>query len=307
MKTGKEHLRQNTPFNSPEWRWQRAQWIHNEHKRSPALDSDLQVREAHRFLVRTLKCTNDYGWDRLWDEEPDNCMAISFWIDPVRFTPAKMAEKPDMLEIRRQAALEAYLLAQLPHQEVANKMGLTTEAVRTYEKWFYDFRPKMGVFNWITTYATRGDVSGASGCSFEHMLRLHGWKYGVQAVDELLTGTGYSDAVQSALRTEMKGHLVKSACVASRNVYSQATLFEATNRMLESGDRLKEIEITAGQDYHSDDEKKYIKQTEEDLAKHAWCMVEVPPKIEATISPVEKRISVRLGLEPDLSIKKPSN
>lgn len=307
MKLGKENIRGNMPFSSPEWRWQRAQVIWGDQKMSISLEPDLEVRNAYYFLKKVLLCSSDYEWDKLCNAEPDNCMALSFWIDPVRFTPAGATNRPDVFEVRRQAAIESYLLTGASADVVAKKVGITKEAVKRYESWFYDFRDKVDRMDWMPTYAMRGDVAGTSGCSFEHFIRAQAWQYGVEAVDDLLRGVGYSDATIKNLRRDVFSHLGKGGSIASRNIYHQATLMEALGRQTELHDRIKEMEIMAGKDYKSNEEKQYAERAESELASYAWCVVSVPEAVEAAIPKVEKRIAVQLGLSTDYSEHRPSD
>jgi hypothetical protein len=277
----------------------------NENKRSLAFEKDAKVVEAYHFQKAIAACTNDYDYEDLFHSSPDKFTAASFWIEPVKFTTPVISDRPTVMEVRQQAALEAYMLTGATQEVVANKMGISRLAVSIYESWFYDFRPHYATAPWMSTFGMRGDVSGCSGCTFEHLLRQVGWKCGIEAVDDLLSGIQYGEATIEMLRTNNFHHLVKGAAVAARNVYHQATLFEAANRMIEAVDKRREIEVMAGNDYKSEDEKAHILQSEADLKSKAWCMVEAPKDAEESVPAVEKRISVQLGYEPDLSIREP--
>jgi hypothetical protein len=305
MRLGRDHLIPNSATACPEWRWLRAQRIFNEDKRSLAFEKDAKVIEAYQFIKATESCSNDYDYEDLFRAEPDKFTALQHWIDPIKFVTPVHADRPTVIESRRQAALEAYLLTGVTRDVVAERMGISIEAVGIYESWFYDFRPHFNTTSWISTYAIRGDVAGTSGCYFDHILRLVGWKGGLKEVNELLAGIKYSESTINLLQSDTFHQLLKGSAVSSRNVHHQATLFEAMNRMVETVDKRKEIEILAGKDFKSEGERDYILQTAKDIESKAWCMVDTTKDVEDFAPAVEKRIAVQLGYEPDLSIHEP--
>lgn len=291
------------PGSFPEWRWRRASEAFAGRKRSPCFEKDPGVIAAIEFLDDMNRCFDQYDWERLSERLPDQYMAMTFWVEPDSMSPrAREDERPTIFQIRRHAALEAYLLSGIRHDEIAGKMGMTAAAVAIYETWFFDFRPHINSTVWITTKGVRGDVAGSSTCSFEHILRLHGWKHGAKRVDDLLTGTGYNENLRKELRGETLDHLLKSAAISARNVYHQGVLFEATRGMLETSDRLREAEIAAGKDYRSQNEKNYIEQIEAEMRSHAWCMLKVPDPVAKQTPAKEHRVAVQLGYDKDYSV-----
>jgi hypothetical protein len=286
----------------PEWRWKRASEALANRKRSPCFEKDEGVIAAMEFMDDMGRCFDQYDWERLNERLPDQYMAMTFWVDPDSMTTrTREDERPSIFQLRRHAALEAYLLSKLRHDEIAGRMGMTAEAVAIYETWFFDFRSHANSTVWITTKGVRGDVAGSNTCSFENVLRLHGWKYGPQRVDDLLTGTGFDDNLRKSLRDEMLDHLLKSSAISARNVYHQGVLFEATRGMLETSDRLREAEIAAGKDFRSQSEKNYIEQIEAEMKGHSWCMLQVPDPVAKQTPAKEHRIAVQLGYDKDYS------
>lgn len=290
----------------PEWRWLRASSAIQDRKRSPCFERDPGVRAAIDFLEMASQCVDQFDWERLKEKWPDEYTAVSFWVDPVTIsTDTPKHRRPPIFQVRRHATLEAYLLAQLRHDTIAGKIGMSTAAVAIYENWFYDFRPHFNNTVWVTTKGIRGDIAGSNGCSFENILRLYGWKYGAGRVDDLLSGTGFDADFQRLLRDDMLGQLLKSSVIQSREIHHQVTLFEATRGMLETSDRLREAEIAAGQDFRSKSERNYIEQIEERMRTRKWCMVEVPDQVSQQLPAVESRLAVQLGYDKDYSTLPP--
>jgi hypothetical protein len=300
MRTLNDHLRSKSVNSCPEWRWLRAGSIRSSRRRTLAAEQDTAVQHAVSFLAAIEKCKNELDWDDLREDRPDECEAYMYWVDPDMYN--RPSARLDLKEVRRQAALEAYLLTGAPHTTVASRMGMTTPAVAIYETWFYDFRSKLNIPHWIGTHGLRGDVAGQNGISFEHLVRIFGLNYGIEAVDDLLRGTNYSAATKKALRQETSDHLMKGSAIASRNYINPISLLEAARGQLEIEDRRHQFDVQVGAEFRDKAQETYYETVESELGGMNWAVVEIPEKVEEFLPSTEKRLSVQLGYEPDLSI-----
>lgn len=303
MQLGEEKLHYWSPHRAPEWRWLTAQKAIAERRCSPALEKDKEVVKAVKFLEIMSVCQDDWDFEDLYRKQPDAYLALSFWVPPSRYNAVIATERPTIVEARRQATLEAYLLAGLPHDEVANKLCLTPEAVMVYENWFYDFRPRLGSVEWVSTQGIRGDVAGTSGCSFENLLRLYGWRYGAKMVDDLLAGTDLGDKTFETLRRDTLYHLTKNSAIMSRATYHHSVTFEAASRAQELHDRNLMAKVEAGQDFRSSDEAQWFTTISDEMQHQQDWKIQgiLPAELESQIPKAEHRLAVRLGFEPDLS------
>lgn len=299
MRLGNETISMFGPHRAPEWRWLRATWYRDKREASPAAQADEGVAAAYEFCNKLKKCRTQPDFERLYFQHPDEFHAVSFWVEPVARASLLPEElKPTIYDKRRQAAIEAYLLTEMKHDDIAVKLGVTPNVIGIYENWFFDFRPFLASPLIISSLYVRGDVAGSATCSFEHMLRLYGWKYGKDAVDQMLTGTGYNEKLEKHLRIDQKQHLLKTSAILARGCNAHpAVIFEATRGAVELDDKLRQVEIESGKAYESEEKTARIKEIRDDMNMHNWCMIEIPDGAEKDVNPVEHRLSVQLGYE----------
>lgn len=300
MRLGDEKIAFASPHRAPEWRWLRATWLREKKEVSLAAQHDDGVRAAYEFSKQLYNCRSASDYERMYFKYPDEYSALSFWVEPVgNISRLPEERRPTIYDRRRQATIEAYLLSGINHDEIGLKLGVTPSAVGVYENWFFDFRKFRSSPLIISTLYIRGDVAGTHSCDFEHLLRLYGWKYGAQFVDELVSGTAYSEKLVDHLRADKLQHLVKNAALLARgaNIHP-AAVFEATSRTLEIHDRRKQFDIENGKDFKSEEEANWVKELREDMNKQHWCMVDIPPGAEKSAQNVEHRLAVQLGYEP---------
>lgn len=298
----REFIRPGSIHACPEWRWLRAVSLRKQKRRSRATEKDPAVQEAIQYLDDMAECMDDFDWEELAERKSDETLAYSCWIDPADFRLIGPS-RPGHTEIRRQAALEAYLLADADYETISIKMGLPAEAVAVYERWFYDFRSRRNQLHWISTQGFRGDVAGQSGIEFEHLLRMFGYVHGVAAVDDLLRGTTYSEITRKALRQEISDHLVKSSAVAVRGRINPISTLEAMRGTLEIEDRRHQFDVETGASFKTQKENLYYDQVEQSFGGMNWAVINLPEDIEKALPAEEKRLAVTLGYEPDLSLK----
>ncbi len=299
MKLGDERISMFGPHRAPEWRWLRANWFREKRETSITAQSDDGVLAAFNFSKELRSCKKQSDFERLYFKYPDEYHAVGFWVEHVaNIMTIPEAERPSIHAKRRHAAIEAYLLSGANHDVIANKLGITPNAVGVYENWFFDFRAYLHSPMIISTLYVRGDVAGTNACNFEHLLRLYGWKYGIQVVDELLTGTTYSEKLQTALRNDQMLHLTKNSAILARGPDCHpAVVFEATSRAIELHDRLRQAEIEAGKAFESEEKAAWINDIKTDMAQGSWCVVEIPKGAEKQAGAIEHRLAVQLGYE----------
>jgi hypothetical protein len=128
----------DSPFRSPAWRWDRANWLYEHGGPTDKRFDDAWVARARDFLAARGRRAEAQPTRRHHRHDPHIQAALDLWqADP----PAPRWR------------LEARLLTGAPLDEVARLCDLSVEAIETFHQLFFDVRPRLRATDWIMFHA----------------------------------------------------------------------------------------------------------------------------------------------------------
>jgi hypothetical protein len=158
------------PWQPPAWRWLRAGYL-LEHHRKPLYRDDVLTWQVWHFRHRLEHCRGEADHAQLAADFPALADAHRAWIGP----PLRRAE------------LEARLLGGQPDVEIGSRCGLRSDAVAVYHDVFFEVRPHLQADVYILDVAI-GWQPNREPKANDHdlLLKLFGHAGGGPAVDEYL-------------------------------------------------------------------------------------------------------------------------
>jgi hypothetical protein len=132
-------------FRPPSWRWRRASYLVEQHRRLNRHIDDEQVRAIRDYIVAQLT--------RPARPRPtgEHCAIHEAY---------QFRQNADAMT---RCQLEAYLLTDLPFNEIAVRCHLPPPIVTAYAETFFDVRPHLGAQDWIGVQAIKC-ASGPQPC-----------------------------------------------------------------------------------------------------------------------------------------------
>jgi hypothetical protein len=128
----------DSPFRSPAWRWDRANWLYEHGGRADKRIDDDWVAGARDFLAAGGRQAEARPTPRRRADDPHIQAALNLW----------RAEPPTP-----RWQVEARLLTGAPLDEVAHLCELLVEVVETYHHLFFDVRPRLRATDWVMFHA----------------------------------------------------------------------------------------------------------------------------------------------------------
>jgi hypothetical protein len=157
-------------WQKPSWRWARAGYL-VDHHRNPRSQDDQLTRDAWLFHRRLERCRSEADRQQLALDFPVISDAYQIWTGPAL----------------RRAVIEARLLGDEPDVVIANKCGLTPDAVAVYHDVFFEVRPHLHADIYILANAIGDKVCREiEQDDHEIILKLFGYGGGGRAVDDYL-------------------------------------------------------------------------------------------------------------------------
>jgi hypothetical protein len=128
----------DSPFRSPAWRWERANWLHDHGGRTDRRIDDAWVARARDFLAARGRQAEARPSRRHRAHDPHIQAALDLWrADP----PAPRWR------------LEARLLTGAPLDEVTRLCDLSVEVIETFHQLFFEVRPRLRATDWVMFHA----------------------------------------------------------------------------------------------------------------------------------------------------------
>ena len=161
------------PFRTPDWRWQRAAWLHEQGRYARRGRDDEYVTAARDFLTRLDRAGTD---EVALESLACRCPGIYY---------------ARQLRLREDAndrwVVEARVLADQPAAEIADRQMTSAEVVLWYERLFFDVRPRLAHRDWVCNRVLGQSFhQGVKMRQFDLLLKLYALVGGPVVVDALV-------------------------------------------------------------------------------------------------------------------------
>lgn len=222
------------PFRSPDWRWRRANEIHEGHGLPTTRRRDGP--QGYKWISRALNFVKDYSncrTDRqkaiLAERRPDIFWAHWAWSN---------SSNP------QRHSIEAQILARSDDYSIGFRCGLPPSTVETYEALFFNVREKLQHRGYILHCVMGQSIQrGITEREYDLLWKLYGYFLGphiVAALESKFTNPtwcGTPDAVGAAVLDDAIGTLKLKAAIAAKTVpvnqHTQMALMEAFTKFVE--------------------------------------------------------------------------
>jgi hypothetical protein len=223
----------SNPFRPVNWRWEQARFMREKKLRIPKGTSDDYVVQALKFQNGLAKCSDEIDRWSLMEELPDFYTAHLIYL---------RGDDEDRHPMRY--AIEARLLAGQPYYEIAELIGLSTEAIQTYERLFFNVVEKLRFTDYIMTCVIGPSVhAGLSDRDYDLLWKLFGYLYGPVVLDSFINTTSRRfrpesiNEVDAVLADDTRSALQRKVAITARtfmlNPFSQSELLNIYARFLE--------------------------------------------------------------------------
>lgn len=208
------HFMMQNPWRAPDWRWLRAQSIHEEtgHPATPRRDGPSGckwIKRAVRFF-RLYNTMDDYGRGQLALEMPALFWAHDVW---------HRQDQPSRW------AIEAHLLARETDKEIGWKLGCAPEIIDAYEQIFFNVREKLDYKEYIINVVMGQSITrGLSERHYDLLWKLFAFSGGPHVLDSMIgrmvnaTWCVRADDVSNFFQDTAINIMKKKAAVASLTV-----------------------------------------------------------------------------------------
>jgi hypothetical protein len=218
------------PFKTPDWRWQRAIWLHEQGKYSRRGRDDAYILQAKSFLAKYKKADNYVLKETLSNQEP----GIYY---------AKLIKERE--DVNDRYIIEARLLAEEPLENIAKKQNTSLEVILWYERLFFDVKDKLDSRDWIINR-----VLGPSFCKgirrrdFDLLLKLYALIGGEFVLDALMQDSSITipkpkskQEVDGFWQADQKDNITRQAALSIRCLpvitETQGIILDSYQKMLE--------------------------------------------------------------------------
>lgn len=223
----------DNPRRPADWRWQRANVIQNAY---PRQGEDVYMRIAVQFMRMIRRCGSDEDLLQALDANPLLFEAYSI------YTGAD-----DVSNIRWE--IEARILADEDQASIASKLGISTDIVDYYERFFFDVRDRLQAWGLITHAVIRFSArAGLASRSYDCFWKLIGYWCGPIVLDALIYGFNHPQrpASKDQLRTSLQEIAKDTVSVKATTSLLTMQVNEDTQEMLlDLWSRLLELESKA--------------------------------------------------------------
>ena len=223
----------NSPNRPPDWRWERARWLHENGKLVRLNREDALVLAIRQYHVARKKANTDVKLARLEADMPG------------LFHAHEVFENPDNRAIRW--GLEARLLSRQPFADVAARAGLSTDVVRWYECAFFNVIDKLDASDYIASVVIGEAIHrGVNPRDYNLLWKLYGYAGGPVVLDAVISQRAPDGPVRQWLEDDTVGMLALKANQAARTVpvaFNHAVVFDAYLRLQQAA---KAVPLAAG-------------------------------------------------------------
>jgi hypothetical protein len=165
----------DSPFRSPAWRWERANWLYEHGGPTDKRFDDAWVALARDFLDTRGRQAEARPTRRHRAGDPHIQAALDIW----------RAEPP-----APRWQLEARLLTGAPLDEVAHLCELLVDVVETYHQLFFDVHPRLQATDWIMLHAVGTYYwKGFAGLPLGALWKWAAYTAGARALDVVMALT----------------------------------------------------------------------------------------------------------------------
>jgi hypothetical protein len=209
--------------NGPDWRWSQVRSLVVEKRDPGRAVRDSHVRDGWRFFKRWRKST-EADLPYLKQDYPHLTSAYILYANP-------QSER---------WIIEAGLLTDVSHEELSEYVGHHVEVIRTYEKYFYDVRPKLGSRGYILNQILIPAVTnGIHERDYDFLYKTLAYCGGWKVFCEFIDNRNMSEDSYAFLQNNFKDRMLKLGWITAHKV--QPNNFNS-GALLDACLKLKEIE-----------------------------------------------------------------
>ncbi len=221
------------PFRPVDWRWQRAGLIASGELRPSRRRDDTWVMRAVNYRQALEASDNENDIWRVAVTAPD--------IHWAREIERGIDDDNNQLATY---ALQARLLAEQPHRDIAKRQSIDSDTVRAYAKLFFDIEGRLQSLDYIA-HAVMGPAvyRGLSERQYDLYWKLYAWRFGPMMIDMFLAGFANSarpdteEALQATIVDTAKASMRVKGMLAAKMVsvssYTGCPLFTDFMRLVE--------------------------------------------------------------------------